>query len=102
LAAQPGGELSPVSGIGALGVVGLRRAGIGLGGLVKRREPAAQPRGPQGGAFVRAGRVSGDAGRRGGGLSGFVDNGAAQVRWALGAGSADGGIGERLAEAASR
>ena len=33
LAAQPGRELSPVGGVGALGVVGLRRAGVGLGGL---------------------------------------------------------------------
>jgi hypothetical protein len=41
LAAQPGGEVSPVGCVGALGVVGLRRAGVGLGGLGERRESAA-------------------------------------------------------------
>ena len=42
LAAQPGGEHFPVGGVGALGVVGLRRAGVGLGGLRQRRQPAAE------------------------------------------------------------
>ena len=42
LAAQPGGELPPVGGVGALGVVGLRRAGVGLGGLRQRRQAAAE------------------------------------------------------------
>ena len=36
LAAQPRGEHFPVRSVGALGVVGLRRAGVGLGGLRER------------------------------------------------------------------
>jgi hypothetical protein len=45
LAAQPGGELAPVGGIGALGVVGLRRAGVGLGRLGESGEAAAEAAG---------------------------------------------------------
>ena len=45
LAAQPRGEHFPVGGVGALGVVGLRRAGVGLGGLRQRRQSAAEPAG---------------------------------------------------------
>jgi len=56
LAAQPRGELPPVGGIGALGVVRLRRAGIRLGGLRQRRQPPAQaPGGREQGRGVRAG-----------------------------------------------
>ena len=47
LAAQPGGELPPVGGVGALGVVGLGGAGVGLGGLGQRRQAAAQAPGRQ-------------------------------------------------------
>ena len=55
LAAQPRGELPPVGGICALGVVGLRRAGVGLGGLRQRRKAAAQaPGGREQGRGVRA------------------------------------------------
>ena len=45
LAAQPGGEHFPVGGVGAPGVVGLRRAGVGLGGLRQAGQPAAEPAG---------------------------------------------------------
>jgi hypothetical protein len=45
LAAQPGAELPPVRRVGALGVVGLRRAGVVLGGLGQGREPAAEASG---------------------------------------------------------
>ena len=56
LATQPGGELPPVGGVGALGVVGLRRAGVGLGGLRQRRQPPAEaPGGREQGRWVRAG-----------------------------------------------
>ena len=56
LATQPGGELPPVGGVGALRVVGLRRAGVGLGGLRQRRQPAAEaPGGREQGRGVRAG-----------------------------------------------
>ena len=47
LAAQPGGELPPVGGVGALGVVGLGGAGVGLGGLRQAGQPAAEPAGRQ-------------------------------------------------------
>ena len=58
LAAQPGGELSPVGGVGAPGVVGLRRAGVGLGGLRQRRQAAAEaPGGREQGRGVRAGSL---------------------------------------------
>ena len=58
LAAQPGGEHFPVGGVGALGVVGLRRAGVGLGGLRQRRQPAAEaPGGREQGRGVRAGSL---------------------------------------------
>ena len=58
LAAQPGGELSPVGGVGALGVVGLRRAGVGLGGLGQRRQAAAEaPGGREQGRGARAGSL---------------------------------------------
>ena len=43
LAAQPGGEHFPVGGVGAPGVVGLRRAGVGLGGLRQAGQSAAEP-----------------------------------------------------------
>ena len=56
LAAQPRGELPPVGGVCALGVIGLRRAGVGLGGLRQRRQAAAQaPGGREQGRGVRAG-----------------------------------------------
>ena len=56
LAAQPGGEVPPVGGVGALGVVGLRRAGVGLGGLGERRQPPAEPPGGrEQGRGIRAG-----------------------------------------------
>ena len=63
LAAQPGGEHSPVGGIGALGVVGLRRAGVGLGGLRQRRQAAAEAPGgrEQGRGFAPEAWVSGAA-----------------------------------------
>jgi hypothetical protein len=55
LATQPRGELPPVGGICALGVVGLRRAGVGLGGLRQRRQAAAQaPGGREQGRGARA------------------------------------------------
>ena len=58
LAAQPRGELPPVGGIGALGVVGLRRAGVGLGGLRQRRQAAAEaPGGREQGRGVGAGSL---------------------------------------------
>ena len=58
LAAQPRGELPPVGGVGALGVVGLRRAGVGLGGLRQRRQAAAEaPGGREQGRGVRAGSL---------------------------------------------
>ena len=41
LAAQPGAEVAPVGGIGALGVVGLGRAGIALGCLGEGGKAAA-------------------------------------------------------------
>ena len=66
LAAQPGGELPPVGGVGALGVVGLGRAGVGLGGLRQRRQAAAeapggreQGRGVAPGAWVSGAALSG-------------------------------------------
>ena len=37
--------MPPVGGVGALGVVGLRRAGVGLGGLRERRKAAAEASG---------------------------------------------------------
>ena len=48
LAAQPGGEHFPVGVVGAPGVVGLRRAGVGLGGLRQAGQPAAEPAGRPG------------------------------------------------------
>ena len=45
LAAQPRGEVSPVSRVGALGVIGLGRAGVGLGSLRERRKAAAEASG---------------------------------------------------------
>ena len=57
LAAQPGGEHFPVRGVGALGVVGLRRAGVGLGGLRQRRQAAAEAWGA--GLRVPVGRMLG-------------------------------------------
>ena len=54
LAAQPGGEHFPVGGVGAPGVVGLRRAGVGLGGLRQAGQPAAEPAGRQGQGRGRA------------------------------------------------
>ena len=58
LAAQPGGEHFPVGGVGALGVIGLRRAGVGLGGLRERRQAAAEaPGGREQGRGVRAGSL---------------------------------------------
>ena len=58
LAAQPGGELPPVRGVGALRVVGLGRAGVGLGGLRQRRQAAAEaPGGREQGRGVRAGSL---------------------------------------------
>ena len=58
LAAQPRGELPPVRGVGALGVVGLGRAGVGLGGLRQRRQAAAEaPGGREQGRGVRAGSL---------------------------------------------
>ena len=48
----------PVGGVGALGVVGLRRAGVGLGGLRQRRQAAAEaPGGREQGRGVRAGSL---------------------------------------------
>ena len=56
LATQPGGELPPVRRVGALGVVGLRRAGVGLGGLGQGRQAAAEaPGGREQGSGVGAG-----------------------------------------------
>ena len=58
LAAQPGGEHFPVGGVGAPGVVGLRRAGVGLGGLRQAGQSAAEPAGRQEqGRGVRAGSL---------------------------------------------
>ena len=48
LAAQPGGEHFPVGGVGAPGVVGLRGAGVGLGGLRQAGQSAAEPAGRPG------------------------------------------------------
>jgi hypothetical protein len=48
LAAQPGSEHFPVGGVGAPGVVGLPRAGVGLGGLRQVGQPAAERAGWQG------------------------------------------------------
>ena len=62
LAAQPGGEHFPVGGIGAPGVVGLRRAGVGLGGLRQARQPAAERAGGGGRA---GGPLAAGAGRGG-------------------------------------
>ncbi len=60
LAAQPRGEHLPVGGVGALGVVGLRRAGVGLGGLRERRKAAAEAPGgrEQGRGFAPGAWVS--------------------------------------------
>ena len=58
LAAQPRGEHSPVGGVGALRVIGLGRAGVGLGGLRQRRQAAAEaPGGREQGRGVRAGSL---------------------------------------------
>ena len=58
LAAQPRGEHSPVGGVGALGVVGLGGAGVGLGGFRQRRQAAAERAGGQEqGRGVRAGSL---------------------------------------------
>ena len=58
LAAQPRGEVSPVSRVGALRVIGLGRAGVGLGGLRQRRQAAAEaPGGREQGRGVRAGSL---------------------------------------------
>ncbi len=58
LAAQPGGEHSPVRGVGALGVVGLGGAGVVLGGLRERRKAAAEASGGrEQGRGVRAGSL---------------------------------------------
>ena len=58
LAAQPRGEHFPVRGVGALGVVGLGGAGVGLGGLRERRQAAAEaPGGREQGRGVRAGSL---------------------------------------------
>ena len=58
LAAQPRGEHSPVRGIGALGVIGLGGAGVGLGGLRQRRQAAAEASGGrEQGRGVRAGSL---------------------------------------------
>jgi hypothetical protein len=55
LAAQPGSKHSPVRGVGALGVIGLSGAGVGLGRLGERRKAAAEPSGGrQQGRGVRA------------------------------------------------
>ena len=59
LAAQPGGEHFPVRGVGALGVIGLRGAGVVLGGLRERRKAAAEAAGGrEQGRGVRAGSLS--------------------------------------------
>ena len=58
LAAQPGSEHSPVRGVGALGVIGLGGAGVGLGGLRERRKAAAEAAGGrEQGRGVRAGSL---------------------------------------------
>ena len=58
LAAQPGGEHSPVGGVGALGVIGLGGAGVVLGGLRERRKAAAEASGGrEQGRGVRAGSL---------------------------------------------
>ena len=58
LAAQPRGEHFPVRGVGALGVVGLGGAGVGLGGLRERRKAAAEAAGGrEQGRGVRAGSL---------------------------------------------
>ena len=58
LAAQPGGEHFPVRGVGALGVIGLGGAGVGLGGLRERRKAAAEAAGGrEQGRGVRAGSL---------------------------------------------
>ena len=92
LAAQPGGEQSPVGGVGALGVVGLRRAGVGLGGLRQRRQPAAEaPGGREQGRGVAPGAwVSGAApsGFRSSAPSGRSVRTALRVGWRAGAGRA--------------
>ena len=50
--------MPPVGGVGALGVVGLRRAGVGLGGLRQRRQAAAEaPGGREQGRGVGAGSL---------------------------------------------
>ena len=58
LAAQPGGEHFPVRGVGALGVIGLGGAGVGLGRLRERRKTAAEASGGrEQGRGVRAGSL---------------------------------------------
>ena len=49
--------MSPVGGVGALGVVGLRRAGVGLGGLRQRRQAAAETPGGREQGRGRAGSL---------------------------------------------
>ena len=63
--------MSPVGGVGAPGVVGLRRAGVGLGGLRERRQAAAEAPGGWGraggfaaGAGPEDASTSGDASAR--------------------------------------
>src|ERR1700733_11028555 len=59
LASQPGGELSPVSGGGALGVGGRGGAGVVLGGLRERRKAAVEAAGGrEQGRGVRVGSLS--------------------------------------------
>ena len=93
--------MSPIGGIGALSVVGLRRAGVSFCGLGEGGEAAAQARGAQAGVFLRLRKMRADV-RRLGGLSGFLSQGVPKLRWALRSGGTGGRIREGLAEAAGR